>query len=417
MSLAISTPLRLLVIFGFRNMNTLYAFIVFLCLASINKCVHSFEFIFQRDSTSDPDVFLNSPQLIRKYNYTVEEHEVTTEDGYKLNIFRIPKKAPPVLLVHGIGDSSDCWLVLGPKHSLAYQLADNGYDVWLFNARGNRYNKENVNKVPDKIFWDFSFEEIGYRDLPRTIDYILNVTSISKLTYIGFSQGTTVFLVMLSLRPEYNIKIEHAILLAPVSSLITTKYPLIDFFYNNLDKLKSLARHIFEVFPFNERLNRYHVAVCNPRSPLRLLCESELFVNFGLKKLTNLLPEKLPVITSHIPAGTSSKLFLHFLQSYKGFRRYDYGGTRNKIVYSSPSPPEYDLSRIFVPVTLITSEVDWFSAIDDVNVLKNKLQNVDKFIVIEKNRQFTHLEFIYGARVNKFINQPVLNILEFIHKV
>ncbi|XP_050343827.1 lipase 3-like [Nymphalis io] len=367
-------------------------------------------------NNNNSDVFLNSLQLLQKYNYSAEEHIIVTKDGYKLRSFRIPRKGPPVLLVHGIGDSSDCWLVLGPKHSLAFLLAEAGFDVWIFNARGNRYSKEYTKKISQRQYWDFSYEEIGSLDVPATIDYILYVTHRSKLTYIGFSQGTTVFFVMCSMLPEYNSMIEHAILLAPVAWMKYSKFPLIDLFSRNLDNLTLYAKSkmVYEVFPFNYNLNRYHANVCQVNSPFRLLCELEYFIDFGLKKITNLMPDRLPVITSHIPAGSSSKTFFHFIQGYanKRFQRYDYGIERNKKTYSSPSPPDYNVSLISVPMTLFVSEVDWFSDKDDVGILKSKLKTVDKFININESVQFTHLEFVYGSRVNSIINKPVINILD-----
>lgn len=37
-------------------------------------------------------------------------------------------------------------------------------------------------------FWDFSFEEFGEKDIPATIDYVLNNTNNFKnLTIIGYS--------------------------------------------------------------------------------------------------------------------------------------------------------------------------------------------------------------------------------------
>ncbi|XP_046963352.1 lipase 1-like [Vanessa cardui] len=369
-----------------------------------------------RGSNQSSDVFLNSVQLLQKYNYPTEEHVIITKDGYKLRSFRIPRKGPPVMLVHGIGDTSDCWLVLGPKHSLAYLLADAGFDVWLFNARGNRYSNENPRRISQKQYWDFSYEEIGILDLPATIDHILNITRRPKLTYIGFSQGTTVFFVMCSMLAEYNSLIDHAILLAPVAWIKHIKFPLINFFSRNLENLTLYAENkkVYEVFPYNYKFSKFHATVCRVNSPLRLLCELEYYIQFGVKKLTNLLTDRLPVITSHIPAGSSAKVFFHFIQGHarKRFQRYDYGIEKNKKVYASLSPPEYNVSLISVPMTLVVSEIDWFCDKDDVDTLKSKLKTVDKVINIKESVQFTHLEFVYGSRVNTVINEPVINILE-----
>ncbi|XP_014359958.2 lipase 3 [Papilio machaon] len=361
------------------------------------------------------DIYLDSMQLISKSKYPVEKHFVTTEDGYVLTLFRIPGQGPPVLLVHGIGDSSDSWLVLGPSKSLAYRLADDHFDVWLFNSRGNKYSKKHINKISQKKYWDFSFEEMGSKDLPATIDYILSKTSQSKLSYVGFSQGTTIFFVLCSMRPSYNEKIKQAILLAPVATINNIQSPLIPFYANIYDKLTFLAEAgINEVFPSNVFVSTYHAKVCNLRSPLRFFCGLEYYLNFGLKELERLPDARLPIISSHIPAGGSAKTFLHFLQGYvlKSFRRYNYGVKKNKEVYNSSTPPVYNLSAVSAPVTLVVSESDWISTIKDAKLIQNNLKNVVRNIVINTTLDFTHLEFVYGERVNSVINDPILKFMK-----
>ncbi len=90
--------------------------------------------------------FSLQPQLIESFGYPVEEHEVITEDGYILNIHRIPhrrseagnvededsaeavakEKKIPVLLGHCLVGSSAIY-AFGPReNSLAYVLADQG---------------------------------------------------------------------------------------------------------------------------------------------------------------------------------------------------------------------------------------------------------------------------------------------------
>lgn len=102
-------------------------------------------------------------------------------------------------------------------------LADAGYDVWLGNARGTEPSREHVRLRPNglfqKAYWSFSWHQIGVYDLPAVIDHILDTTKQKQLNYIGFSQGTTSFLVMASSRPDYNDKIHDAHLLAPVANL------------------------------------------------------------------------------------------------------------------------------------------------------------------------------------------------------
>lgn len=57
---------------------------------------------------------------------------------------------------------------------------------------------------------------MGFYDLPAIIDYIRQVDFVSKVHYIGFSQGTSSLMVLLAERPEYNAKIHVASLMAPI---------------------------------------------------------------------------------------------------------------------------------------------------------------------------------------------------------
>ena len=165
----------------------------------------------------------NILDLINYSGYFGESHQVETEDGYLLKIHRVSSKraAPdtskkPVFLMHGILATAADFLLTGPDIALAYLLADEGHDVFLGNARGSRHSMKHRTFSPDSSeFWNFSWHEIGYYDLPTMFDYMLNCTQSSKGFYVGHSQGTTAFLVFLATRPEYSEKVVLAHLMAP----------------------------------------------------------------------------------------------------------------------------------------------------------------------------------------------------------
>lgn len=97
----------------------------------------------------------------------------------------------PVFLQHGLLSSSADWLLSGPEKALAFILADAGYDIWLGNARGNTYSKRHVSlKHDDSEFWDFSWHEMAYFDVPAEIDYVYKIRglllSIFNQTYLSF---------------------------------------------------------------------------------------------------------------------------------------------------------------------------------------------------------------------------------------
>lgn len=58
---------------------------------------------------------------------------------------------------------------------------------------------------------------MGTRDLPATIDYVLNYTKQKTLRYIGHSLGSTVLFILLFMKSEYNVKIESGIHFGPVA--------------------------------------------------------------------------------------------------------------------------------------------------------------------------------------------------------
>jgi pimeloyl-ACP methyl ester carboxylesterase len=67
---------------------------------------------------------------------------------------------------------------------------------------------------------------MGVYDLSAVIDYILTNTSVKHIHYVGHSMGSTMFYVLMSMKPEYNAKIRHMVALAPVAFLSNTKTPL-----------------------------------------------------------------------------------------------------------------------------------------------------------------------------------------------
>lgn len=151
---------------------------------------------------------------MRKNGYLVEEHTVTTDDGYILTVYRCNSKKPfngkkkPLIMQHGIMSSSDDFCINIPEQAPAYVFADAGYDVWLPNSRGNTYSRNHTHlSTSNKKFWDFSWTELALHDYPATIDYVLQQTGSSQVYYLAHSQGTTSLFVLLSELPEYNQKV------------------------------------------------------------------------------------------------------------------------------------------------------------------------------------------------------------------
>jgi hypothetical protein len=53
-------------------------------------------------------------------------------------------------------------VINGPVQSLGFILADQGYDVWLGNSRGNVYSRNNIHYTPDQNqFWAWSWDDMA----------------------------------------------------------------------------------------------------------------------------------------------------------------------------------------------------------------------------------------------------------------
>jgi predicted alpha/beta hydrolase len=72
---------------------------------------------------------------------------------------------------------------------LSFYLADQGYDVWLNNSRGNKFSRHHVFLDPDSDpeFWDFSFQDMAEYDLPALFKFVQEKTQKEKAAFIGHS--------------------------------------------------------------------------------------------------------------------------------------------------------------------------------------------------------------------------------------
>lgn len=81
---------------------------------------------------------------------------------------------------HGLLDSSWSWFINNDKKStLPYILAEQGYDVWLANNRGNKYciGHQKYQSVDYNLqYWDCSFDDLAKYDFKAIVLYVKNIT-------------------------------------------------------------------------------------------------------------------------------------------------------------------------------------------------------------------------------------------------
>ncbi|KAL3207490.1 hypothetical protein MRX96_039654 [Rhipicephalus microplus] len=374
---------------------------------------------FENKGPIDPDACRNVTEIIRHKGYPVEEHKVTTSDGFVLNIQRIPdgRKSrhakgpkPVVFLQHGLLSSSSDWVINFPPgesrgkgfqeistllneqqpRRVGYILADAGYDVWLGNVRGNTYSGHVKYTRKDKEFWNFSFDEMIKYDLPAMLDYVLNTTQQTKLIYVGHSQGTLVLFGLLSERPEYNKKIQLFNAMGPVTNVtfMTSPVRLLAPFAKDAGMLFKLFGD-YDFLPNNwfmrflaKTMCKYHV--------LREVCEDAIFLIVGTD-MHEFNVTRLPVFISHTPAGTSVKNMIHFAQLVreKRFQKFDYGSSKNMAIYGQRTPPVYNVSG--------------------GQATRGPLLEPERLV---PDPQFTHLDFIVGMHAKDIVYSAMMKLME-----
>ncbi|KAI8438120.1 hypothetical protein MSG28_010748 [Choristoneura fumiferana] len=351
--------------------------------------------------------------------YPAELHHVTTEDGYILGVHRIPygrngpseERRPVVFVMHGLMGSSENFIFTGSDHAIAYNLADAGFDVWLGNARGNVNSRGHVSFDPDNRrqksdFFDYSWEEIGMIDVPTMVDYALAQTGALKLHYIGHSQGGTSFLVMTSMKPEYNDKILTAHLLAGVgymSHFPNTALRATALMTNTLYSLGT-SLGLYEIMSLDDlpisltRQGHSYIDNCFGDVQYKAYCEM-----LGLNEIVGYADtEDMGV------GGSSLKQFAHYGQNIKdrAFRRWDHGIIRNRVLYGSITPPSYNLRLITVDVTMHYTVSD--NLLDERDVLAMAADMPNTVARKVERESFSHIDFVAALDARELVTNYII---------
>ncbi|XP_075981418.1 lipase 3-like [Anticarsia gemmatalis] len=377
----------------------------------------------QATQQANEDTELNATQLAQKHEYPVEEHTIKTDDGYVLTLFRIPpkkhirevQKRPVVFLMHGILGSADDWLLMGPGKSLAYLLSDAGYDVWLGNARGNKYSKRHVSKHPAVAdFWQYSTDEIALHDLPAMIDYALETTKQEKLYYIGHAQGTTAFFALTATRPEYNDKIIMMYALSPMVYMTNVRSPLFRMIAPTSKYYQSLQQELGNG-AFNPKKELIRAVGGNMLEKAIGCKKVSSHVNFVMAgvDVDGLDAELIPVVMRHLPAGASTKVIKQYGQGVASqeFRKYDHGAKINQKVYGNEQPPKYEMEKVQAPVTLFYSEEDWLAHPKDVERLEKELPNVRETHKVS-DEHFSHMDFQFSTKAPEHVYRRLIESMQ-----
>lgn len=353
--------------------------------------------------------------------YNTEKYEVTTEDGYILNLYRISSKKcdvliqPPVFLMHGLLLNSDIWYDAGHDASLAYMLADNCHDLWVGNVRGSYQGRRHVSLNPDTdhAFWDYCVDDNGYYDIPAQIDMVLNVTQATKLNYIGYSQGCAEISIACVERPEYCNKVKLFIALAPALRMKNTRSVLFRAANEIVAAVDSLLSDlgIYELLAKGSIIQELLELTCKSglASPL---CQGIITVSDSYDP-GSITAATLERMYAHFPAGTSKKTFVKYAQSLQDdyFRKYNYGSEKNLQVYGTEEAPKFALETMTIPTVLVGGMNDHIVDLKDVYWLKETLPNVLELKIVNSSF-WNHYDVTYSSFAPTLLFPTIKKYLE-----
>ncbi|KAM7270247.1 hypothetical protein ACFE04_029461 [Oxalis oulophora] len=325
--------------------------------------------------------------MVETVGYQCEEHTVTTDDGYILSMQRIPvgqsgnaADKPPVLLQHGLFMDGGTWLLNPPDQSLAFILADNGYDVWIANTRGTNYSLGHTSLSPtDSAYWEWSWDELSSYDLPASVQYVYNQTG-QQLHYVGHSLGTLIAFAALSQQRLLNM-LRSTALLSPIAYLGQITSPIAR------DASNLLIANDLYWLGIHEFSPRGKVVV----ALLEALCK--------------------------MPTNDCSDLMSSFTVVSKGtLAMYDYGNEDDNMNhYGQSSPPNYDMTSIpnNFPLFLSYGGADMLSDVNDVKVLLENLQDHDSDkLVAHYVDDYAHADFVFGVNAKQIVYSPLMTFFD-----
>ncbi|URE19232.1 Triacylglycerol lipase [Musa troglodytarum] len=334
--------------------------------------------------------------VVSPQGYECREYEVKTQDGFILTMHRIPQgrgggsagrgslccsnmESSRYVSISNLHDGLT-WLLNPLQQSLAFVLADNGFDA----------------------YWAWSWDELANYDLPATVGFVFQQTG-QKLHYVGHSMGT---LTALSAFSEGKLvdKIKSAALLTPVAYLtyMTT----------------TIGRAAASAFA-GEMLGALGVAEFDPKGAVgtKVLNSSALRRGEVLRPygIINRYVQIIPVIIFRnispnccLNDSTVDMYLKYELQPTRGvITKYDHGSSAaNMAAYGQSSPPEYHMSNIphHLPLLLSYGGGDMLSDVKDVQLLLNDLSNHDADkLVAQLVKEYAHLDFVMGVNAKQVV--------------
>jgi lysosomal acid lipase/cholesteryl ester hydrolase len=353
----------------------------------------------------------NYKEFIERFGHNLEENEVTTEDGYILNLWHLipnfsvnPEKV--IFLQPGFASTGICYFSI-KKKSLAYLLQEKGYDVWIGNNRGSKFSSKHVSKNPKDVngdFWEFSLDDFAKYDITAEINYIKKRTGAKKVHFVGYSEGSTLLLMLYMDNPQFvESSINKFISIATVPNLLSIPVSISESIDKICDYLE-IAEPFTKAFQISDSIRTTLVksVKSNPKYFVKKFKEDGSITN----KTDS---EAIAFFLSHYPTDTSIYHLYQWekIQEEKKLVHYN--------VHSKEKDKfrEYDLNVLknWKIKTFVTrSKCDNFSPYNEVTEFYNNIKN--KSLITFFDSDYAHLDYGLAKSAYKDIYIPIVNYLD-----
>ena len=350
-------------------------------------------------------------EYIESFGYKLEENPVITDDGYILSLWHLNPKFPngkTVFFQHGFTCTAWIFFHLG-ENSLPFYLLKEGYDIWLANNRGSYFSPGHISKDPKDPksgYNNYSMDDFVASDMPAMVKYIKERTGAKKMTFIGHSQGTTLFLMAVMHDPIFTEEsFDNFISLGTVPNLAHSKFLPIDI----LDMIYELLRRA----TFLQALNLPELL----RELLATLAKEHPKV-FGkiFDTLASIYPSgrmdyiNIYNLLYYFPGGISKINLFHWSQIHQ----------MKKLVYYNPNfheektAKEYNLENLkkWKIKSLVTrSDDDTFGSYQDVTDFYDAVEDKSVIKLLELT-SYGHLDVLFAESAINDIFKPIIEFIK-----
>lgn len=353
----------------------------------------------------------NYKKHIERFGHKLEENEIKTEDGYIINLWHlipnfIVNKEKVIYLHPGFASTGLCYFGLKEK-SLAYYLQEKGYDVWIGNNRGSKFSSKHVSKDSKKVngdYWEFCMDHFVRYDIVSEIEFIKKRTDAEKVDFVGYSEGSTLFLMLYMDNPNFvESSINKFVSIGTIPNLSNTTLSIADTI-NNIYKFLKISEPFSKAFKLNDQLRTVLVKSikANP--------------SFYEKQF-----QKEKIITNRSNATAIANFFTHYPTDLSVYHLYQWEEIQEeeKLVYFNFHPKkndkvkEYDLNIIKnwkIKALITRSKFDGFSSYEEVTKLCNTIQNKSLITIFES--EYAHLDYGMAESAYKDFYIPLVDYLD-----